>query len=143
MRLKPKKSITKRLGTACVEMAVILPVLAAMGIGMIELSRLVQVKHILTNCAREVTRRAILSNATDTGVKANLSSILTAANITPSNVTTTIKVNGVTADISTAKAGDTISVTLSVPSSTVTWVTPMFTSSTVTSEALTMMKQNQ
>ena len=143
MRLCHARQNVIRRGSAVVELAVILPVLAVLVVGTIELTRQIHVKHTLTDCAREICRRAILPNATNSGVAANLSSVLGANGITPSDVTATILVNGSSTNLSTAKAGDTISVSLSVPATQVNWISvPMFTDSVITSQSLVMMRQS-
>src|SRR4051794_34257173 len=109
------RRVAGRRGAAIVELAAIAPLLTALTIGTIELTRLVQVKHALTDCARSACRRAILPRSTNAGVTTDLASVLAAANVSPSAVTTTITVNGVAADLGTAREGDTIAVRLSVP----------------------------
>jgi Flp pilus assembly protein TadG len=142
MRVCPEHRNEPRRGAAVVELAVILPLLAVLVVGTIELTRQIQVKHTLTDCARETCRRAILPNATNSGVTTNLSAILNANGIPPAHVTTTILVNGVNKSLSTAKAGDSITVSLSVPAAQVNWISvPMFTPNRITAESLVMMKQ--
>src|SRR5437660_600594 len=82
--------------------------LATLAVGTIELTRLVQVKHTLTCCAREVCRRAIMPGATDSNIQTNVTSILTANRVAYRDVTITVKVNGAVASIGTAKSGDTV-----------------------------------
>jgi len=132
-----------RRGAATVELAVLLPLLASLAVGTIELTRLVQVKQILTNCTRNACRRAILAGSSNATVVSDLSALLTAAKIDPAAVTTAITVNGAIRDVNTAVQGDTITVTLSVPANKVNWVTVMLYSKTgITTESLAMMRQN-
>ncbi len=131
-----------RRGAAVVEFAVIAPFLVAVTMGMIEVTRAVQVKDILTDAARSGCRLAALPATSNSAVTANVNTILTAAGISPSLATITIRVNGKVADVITATQGDQVSVQVAVPVDQVGWVTPVFFSrQSVESETLVMMRQ--
>ena len=67
---------------------------------------------------------------------------MTQNNITAGTATLKILVNGVAADVSTAKLNDKISVQVSVPVAQVAWITPMFLPGTdIESETVVMMSQ--
>jgi len=133
----------KRPGAAVVELAVLLPLLATLTVGMIEMTRMVQVKQSLTNCSRNACRRAILGGSSNASVVSDLNGVLTAAKINPTDVTTTMTVNGATRDVNSAIQGDTITVQLSVPANKVNWLAGIvFSKAVISSESLAMMRQN-
>jgi len=117
-----------RRGTSAVEFAFIAPLFFMLVIGMIEFGRAMMVQQILTNAARQGARLATLdstngsSNPTPTSiVTSEVNYVLAAANI--SGATTTIS------PALPATAGTDVSVTVSVPYMSVTWVpSPWFLS---------------
>jgi Flp pilus assembly protein TadG len=130
----------RRRGSAVVEFAVIAPFLVAVTMGMMEVTRAVQVKNYLTDAARSGCRKAIQPGSSNSVVTDNINTILTANGITSSDATITILVAGQSVDVSTADKYDQISVRVSLPIAKVNWVTPYFFSSTaVESETLVMM----
>lgn len=141
--IRPRKNDPKtRRGAAVVELAVLLPLLLTLSVGLIEMTRLIQVKHNLTNCSRNACRRAILPGSSNASVATDLNVVLSAAGIAPADVTTVFKVNGTVADVSTAAQGDTVAIQLTVPANKVNWLGVMlYSSSFINSEALTMMRQ--
>lgn len=143
MRLRQAHNRSIRKASAAVEMAIATTfVFAPATYGMIEMSRALQVKEFLTGTARSAGTIAISAGSSNAAVQANISSSLTAYGIDPSLATTTIKVNGVVADISNAAQGDQISIKISVPATQVNWVMPMFLSgATVESGTLIVMRQ--
>ena len=110
-----------RRGTSAVEFAFIAPVFFLLVIGMLEFGRAMMVQQLLTNAARQGARTATLdstnnsSNPTPSSiVTSEVNSVLAAANVT-----------GATTSISPslpAAAGTDVSVTVSVPYMSVTWV---------------------
>jgi Flp pilus assembly protein TadG len=133
---------THRRGTAAVEFAILVPFLAVLAMGMIEVTRGVQVKDMLTDAVRSGCRLAIQPGTASATVQANINQVLTNAGIPTGDVTITIQVNGQTVDASTAVKGDTISVKIALPVDDVGWVTPVFFSGkSVESETLVMMRQ--
>lgn len=133
-------SATNRPGTATVEFAIIAPILVTLTMGMMEVTRVAQVKNYLTDTARSGCRLAIESGSTNSSVTSTINAILTANGIDSSKATVTVQVNGVTADASTARKYDQVSVKIQLPISSVSWVSALFfTTTSVTSESLTMM----
>jgi Flp pilus assembly protein TadG len=142
MRAPQYKPAASRPGSAVVEFAVIAPFLATIALGMIEVTRAVQVKDVLTDAVRSGCRLAALPGSDNTAVTNNISTILNNAGIPPAYATITIQVNGKTADVKTAVQGDKVSVQLAVPINKVNWITPLFfTNQSVDTETLTMMRQ--
>ena len=131
-----------RRAAATAELAAIVPLLGLLAIGMVEVSRTIQVKHYLTDAARGACRLAILPTGTNTQVSAAVGQAVAEFGIDPSAVTTTVQVNGVNADAGTAVQGDKISVKISVPVAKVSWVAPfIYSHQAVESETLVMMRQ--
>lgn len=132
-----------RRGTATVEFAIIAPILVALMLGMVEVTRAIQVKEILTDTARSGCRLGAMPGTTTQSITSNVSTILSNNGISATNATITVQVNGSsTADAKTAVRGDKITVMVSVPISSVNWVTPLFISKlAVGSEAQHMVRQ--
>ena len=70
VRVQKKKQHTRdeRRGAAMVEMAVVLPVFFMILMGIVEFGRGMMVTQIVTNCAREAARTAILEGSVNTDV---------------------------------------------------------------------------
>ena len=112
-------------GASAVEFALILPVLMMILFGIIEFGIALYQQSILTNASREGARLGIVQAvpAITTGqINATIDTYLTAAGITPGNVTRTIVSTGVT--------GTPVRVTLTLPYTFVTL--PGFTGMTPT-----------
>ena len=131
-----------RKATATVEFAIIAPILAALMLGMIEVTRAIQVKEFLTDTARSGARLAAQPGTSNSSIQSNVNAILTNDGISTTDATITIKVNGSTStDAKNAVRGDKITVTIQVPISRVNWVTPLFFPTTaVTSESVHMVR---
>lgn len=139
--MKPKKH-RKRPGVAAVELAIVVPFMVFFAVGMIEMGRGLQVKEILSDAARKGCRTGIKPLSTNTTVTTDINNVLSDNNITSSNATITIQVNGATADVSTAKEYDKISVKVSIPVSSIAWITPLFLpGTTIESSTMVMMRQ--
>jgi Flp pilus assembly protein TadG len=136
----PKRA--PRKGLAVVELAIIVPVLVFLAIGMIEVARGLMVKETLSNAARKGCRTGILPTGTTSAITSDINQVLTDNNIDSSYATVTVLVNGKVADASTAKQHDQISVKVSIPVSRVAWITPFFLpGSDIESDTMSMMRQ--
>ena len=130
-----------RRGTSAVEFAFIAPVFFLLVIGMIEFGRAMMVQQILTNAARQGARMATLdstnnsSNPTPSSmVTSEVNSVLAAANV--SGATTAISPS------LPAAAGTDVSVTVTVPYMSVTWVpSPWFLSGATLSANCVMRRE--
>lgn len=133
----------RRRGAAVVEFAVVAPFIVFATMGMIELTRGIQVKHMLTDAARSGCRLAIQPGFSNSAVTQNVKDVLDENGISSSDATVTIYVNGSsTTQLTAAKQNDQIAVQVSVPVSKVCWITPIFLpGNKVESEKLTMMRQ--
>jgi Flp pilus assembly protein TadG len=133
---------TPRKGLAVVELAIIVPVLVFLTIGMIEVARGLMVKETLSNAARKGARTGILPTGTTASITADINQVLSDNKIDTNYATVTVMVNGKVADASTAVQHDQISVKVSVPVSKVAWITPLFLpGSDIESDTLIMMRQ--
>jgi Flp pilus assembly protein TadG len=132
----------KRSGAAAVEFALAAPVILFMIAGALEFSRAIMVKEILHDAARKSCRTAIRIDRDNTAVTTDINDILNDNKIDATQATITILVNGVAADVKTAKKNDQVSVKVSIPFSQVYWTTTIFLSgATVESETVVMWKQ--
>jgi Flp pilus assembly protein TadG len=114
--VRPKR----RRGTTSLEFAVVAPVLFSVVLGIFEMGRGLMVLHLLTGAARVGCRAGILEGKST----ADITTVATAylSNVGINGDTATVLVNDGTANASTAQAGDEITVLVSVPVTTVTWV---------------------
>lgn len=118
----------RRRGTAAVEMALTLPVFITAILGIVEIGRGIMVSQILETAARNGARQAIVKGTTNAQVTSAVNTFLqTTANIPSADVTVSLADNGTNgASLANAATGDTISVTVTVPYSDVTWLPPNF-----------------
>jgi Flp pilus assembly protein TadG len=114
------KKPTKRRGALTVELAVVAPVLFIVIFGVIEIGRGIMVIHLLNNAAEVGCRTGIIEGQATDDIKTAVSGVLTPANIT--GHTTTVQVNGVIANASTAVVGNEITVTVTIPASSISWI---------------------
>ncbi len=115
-------------GAAAVEMAVVLPVFVLIVLGIIEMGRAVMVANLVENAAREAARSAILNGATNSSV-ANVATtaLQNSAGVAPGNVSVAISVAGVSGgQVGTAQPRDMITVTVTVPYASVSWLPPKY-----------------
>ncbi len=106
----------RRRGVAVVELAVMLPILVLMILGIIEFGRMSMVQQTITAAAREGARGAIVEGSTLSGVRATVNSYLAISGIRGAEVTLTPDLSG------TVLHGQPISVSVSVPFDKVSWL---------------------
>jgi Flp pilus assembly protein TadG len=134
------RSRNGRCAASAVEFAVIAPFLALLVIGMLEIGRGLMVKEMLSDAAQKGCRTGVLPAKSNTDIQNDVNNIMSDNGV--SSCTITILVNGVVADVSTAKRFDQVSVKVSVPVSQVFWTTTFFlTNQMVESETVIMMRQ--
>ena len=119
----PRECSRRRFGGAVLETVLVLPVLFYLAFGIVEFGFYFHVKHSLEGAARDGCRAAIPAGAVYSDVCGSASSAvetsMAASNLSSSGFTTVVKLNGtVVTSLSTAVAGDTITVTV-----TCTWST--------------------
>ena len=127
----------KRHGAAAVEFAVVAPIFFLMIFGMIEFGRAIMVQQVLTNAAREGARVAVLDSATPTAsqVRSTVTNYLQSAGISGATVTMD------PSEPTTAGYGASVTVTAQVPFRNVSWLPPMFVSSSTNLRASTIMRR--
>ena len=123
----------QRCGVTAVEFAIIAPILFLIILGTIEIGRGFMVQHLLTNAARQGCRAGVLEGKTNSDVTTAVNASLAQLGI--SSEVITVAVNDVTANASSSVAGDEITVIVSVPVTSVSWVpTAKFLSGTISGQ---------
>jgi Flp pilus assembly protein TadG len=111
------RRVRRRNGVTAVEFAIVAPIFLIMIFGIIEMGRALMVQQIITNASREGARRAIIEQATADEVKELVNDYLAATSV-----------SGVTVDVSPAVIGpavgfgDPVTVSVSVPFDSVSWM---------------------
>jgi Flp pilus assembly protein TadG len=132
----------RRSGAAAVEFALLAPLVAVIVVGMIETSRGLMVKGILSDAARKGCRTGIQPATTNAAITADVNDILTNNQINSADATITILVNGAQVDASTAQQNDQISVKVSIPADKISWGVSLFLGGgKIESETVVMMRQ--
>jgi Flp pilus assembly protein TadG len=143
----------RRRAVAAAEFAIIAPLVGTLILGMFELGRGIVVKQIVCNAARKGCRTGILhqygsSDIVNDAVNVMRDNGFDATKFDPSNnvgsVTITVTdPNGNTlSDALDAPPGSTVSVQVSIPVSSIFWVSTIFlTASSLDSDTVVMMKQ--
>ena len=126
---------TPRRGAAAVEFALVAPLLFMLFLGFVDVGRAIMVKNLLTSAARDGARTATLDGATVAGVQSQVSSFLLGATIP-----------GVTVNVSPdpldlAQIGDPVSVNVTVPFSSVSWLPSSFYFGGITLESTVVMRR--
>ncbi|HVX62328.1 MAG TPA: TadE/TadG family type IV pilus assembly protein [Pirellulales bacterium] len=138
--MKTERRYHDRRGTSAVEFAFIAPLFFLLVIGMIEFSRAMMVQQVLTTASREGARMATLDSTNYSSDPSPTSLVVSAVDQCLAGA----NVNGSTTTISPALpvgAGQDITVTVSVPYSSVTWIpSPWFLGGT-TLTAVSVMRR--
>jgi Flp pilus assembly protein TadG len=135
-----------------VEIAILLPVLGVIMMGMFELSRGVMVKQMLTGAARKGCRTGIIHQYGNSDIKNDVinvmqdngfgTSLFNPPTIGSINITVTDPDGNSLSDALDATPGTMVSVQVVIPVSSVQWVSAYFlTSSMFVSDTVVMMKQ--
>jgi Flp pilus assembly protein TadG len=137
-----QKGQSRRRGTATVELACVAPILILLVVGLFEVGRAVMVKEALSDAARRGARSAILPLHDSATVKSDVLDVLAANGLPTRASTVTISVNDAQKDVSKAKRGDKIAVTVAIPLSKTTWVgAGWYSDQSVVSETVVMVHQ--
>lgn len=127
-------------GTAAVEFAVVAPLLFLVVIlPTFEFGRGLMVSELAANAARSGCRVGVLPGNSNSTVTSTVNTNLSDQGIT--GAVTTITVNGAAANVSSAKAGDAIKVTVSVPYNNNSWIPGQFLAGLSISGSQTMRKE--
>lgn len=127
----------ERRGTALVEFAMVAPVFFLFMVGAIEFGRAIMVQEVLTDASREGARVGILDNSQTSDVDAAANAYLSA-----------MKVSGATVSVSPQNPGNTpsgtqVTVTVSIPYKSVSWVpAPWFLGSATLTASTVMQRQS-
>lgn len=119
--LLKSEGMRERRGAAAVEFAIIAPLFFLVVMGIIEFGRMAMVQQVITNAAREGARVGVVDDSTTSGVKKKVDNYLASAGIKGASVS-------VSPDPpSSAKYGESVTVTVAIPFDTVSWLpTPFF-----------------
>ena len=98
-------------GTSTLETALVLPLLLILTFGIIEYGWMFLKAHQITGTVRQAARMAMLPDATNASVTAQINSVMSASGLTPGSYTITFS----PADIATAQVGQNVSVSIHVP----------------------------
>jgi Flp pilus assembly protein TadG len=119
MNTKHKRA---RRGTALVEVAMVMPVLVGLFLGMCELGPAVNSTIVLQHAAAYGGRLASIGESTNAQVKAAVLGALTVSGISTAHATVTVaNLTHSGADVKAASTLDKLQVTVSVPFSDVKW----------------------
>jgi Flp pilus assembly protein TadG len=101
-------------------LALTAPILFLMVFGMIDVGRAIMVQNLLTNAARDGARSAVLDGADAGAIAAEISAFLAASSVRGASA-------AVSPDpLSDADLGDPVTVTVSAPFSSVSWLPVSF-----------------
>ena len=117
----------RRGGTACVEFALILPILLSFVLGILEVGRFIEVRQILMGAAREGARQASTGMMTDAQVINVVTGYVQAASLPVNNLVVTVEdLTNPGTDVSQATTLDNLLVKAQLPYSNVRWSTTSF-----------------
>lgn len=134
MRRRTKRDGLRR-GAAAVEFAFVAPAFFLVVLGVIEFTRAMMVEELLTNAAHEGARAGVLDGAQDTDVDNAVNNYLNSAGI--SGATTAVSPD----PPSSASYGQSVTVTVTIPYKSVSWLpVPQYLGST-TLKAVSIMRR--
>jgi Flp pilus assembly protein TadG len=140
--LRPARS---RRGAAALEFAIVAPLLLLIFIGMMEFSRAMTVLGLLANSARTGARAGAITPGTYSDARSAVQNTLSPVGLAAANID--VQVNGVTvtddATFATmATPGSTVSVHVSIPYNTISWLpASRFLSGRTLAEVSVMQKE--
>lgn len=121
LRLPARRAV--RRAAASVELALLLPLILILLLGIWEVGRMIEMQQLLTNAAREGGRQASTGNLTNAQTAQVVRDYLVNAGVPTTNVTVTVaNVTSAGTDVSAAAQLDQLSVTVTLPCADVRWV---------------------
>lgn len=138
-----KKQQRKKLrnGVAAVEMAMVSPVFFLLVFALVEFSRMVMIKQALTNAARQGCRTAILATSNDSSnIEAQIRAELTAC-IPNAGNSEVCRINFAPSTLSDIESGSTITATIEVTYSDISWFPANFLGSATVDGQSTMVRE--
>jgi Flp pilus assembly protein TadG len=110
-----------RKGATLVEFAIVVPIYLLLVFGIIEYGRMIMVQQVITNAAREGARVGVLDNSTSADVTTAANRFLSPAGISSATISAT------PSPPSSAAYASLVTVTVSVPYNSVSWLpSPMY-----------------
>ena len=142
----------RRRGAAVLEFAIVAPLFALWLLGMIELSRAMMVKVILSDAARKGCRTGIYRDKANSDIVSDCTDVVRDNNFTSGqfnpnsvgsiSITVTDPNGHALNDALDAPSGSIVSVQVSIPVASITWVPSIFMpAASLESETVVMMKQ--
>jgi Flp pilus assembly protein TadG len=125
-------------GAAAVEFAMAATILFLFVFAIFEFGRAFMVIDLLADAARVGCREGAIQGKAASSITADVQNQLQGEGV--DGVTVTVEVNFIVADSSTAQSGDTITVAVSVPVSSITWTGTSFLSGNLSGQS-TLAKQ--
>lgn len=116
----PRRRRTTRRGATAVEFAVVAPLFFLMVLGAVEFGRGLMCAHLLTNAARQGCRQGVIDGKTNSDVSNAVAAALSDVGINAAS--TAVQVQGSTGDVAAAQSGDKITVVVTVPMKSVSWL---------------------
>lgn len=115
------RDLDRRRGAATVEFAIVAPLFIMLVFGMVEYGRMVMVQQLLTSAGREGARMGVLDGMTVDRVTTTVTSYLEDSSVPGATVTVS------PSPLSSARYGDPVTVKVSVPFDSVSWLpSPMY-----------------
>lgn len=112
----------KRRGVAAVELALLLPFIMILLLGVWEVGRMIIIQQILSNAAREGGRQAATGLQTNAQIEQIVRTYLQNENLPITNVTVTVKnLNAPGTEVKDAVQLDPLEVTVTIPVSDIRW----------------------
>jgi Flp pilus assembly protein TadG len=131
-----------RRGAAAVEFAIVAPVFVLMVFGMIEFGRAIMVQQVITNAAREGARYAVLDGSTSSSAKTVVNNYLSSGGVAANAATVKVmNAGGTEVEPSTIGYGETVTVAISIPYTSVTWLPAPWFLKNATLSASTVMRR--
>jgi Flp pilus assembly protein TadG len=126
----------RRRGAVTVEMALILPIFFTVVLGIVEFGRAMMVAQLVTNAAREGARMGSLGNTSNAAVTQSVKdSLVSTAQVSAADVSVTITVTPASGnpspgnEIANCHSRDLINITVKIPFSKVSYLTPHYLAS--------------
>jgi len=110
----------RRRGATLVEFALVVPIFVTLVFGIIDIGRGFMVQSLLNNAARAGCRVGILPGKATSDIQAAVNGAVAGQGI--NGASTAVLVNGSAVDASTAGSRDQITVTVSVPVGSISWL---------------------
>jgi Flp pilus assembly protein TadG len=116
------KQSKRRYGVAMLELAIVMPILLMLLLGIIEMGRVMMINQMATNACREACRRAIVPGADHEAVIQVVNDYLDASGVSKSNrVVQMLDSGGSAAKLGNIGSHESVTVQVSIPYSTNTW----------------------